>query len=303
MENGGLLGESKKDIHDILPTGHYPRSLHFSHTATAEMVTLEINKAGLSFPLIGKPDIGGKGRGVKLLKDEKEVIHYAHKVLLDYHIQEYIDYPNEVGIFYYRYPDSEKGKISGIVSKQFLTVTGNGKSSLAELLRADTRSMMYLKNLEVMHMDQLNEIIPAGLKRLLSPYGNHARGAKFIDDTRLRDDELETTIDQISKSIPGFYFGRFDIRFQSWDKLKKGKEFVIIELNGAGAEPTHIYDPAHSLFFALKEIIRHWDIMARISRMNHRKGIRYLNFRQGVKMFRDEKTYSELLDVMAEQIQ
>ena len=53
---------------------------------------------------------------------------------MDYHIQEYVDYPLEVGIFYYRYPDAETGHISGIVGKEFLTVTGNGKDSLIQLL-------------------------------------------------------------------------------------------------------------------------------------------------------------------------
>ncbi len=303
IENGGLIGESKKDIHLILPQAFYPRTVHFSHSAPADWVMVNIREAGLSFPLIGKPDIGGKGRGVKLLKDEKEVIHYAHKALLDYHIQEYINYPNEVGIFYYRYPDAEKGKISGIVFKQFLTVTGNGRSSLGDLLRSDSRSIMYLENLEAVHGDQLKEIIPAAEERIVSPYGNHARGSKFLDGTKQCDEELEEMIDGISKTIPGFYFGRFDIRFQSWETLKKGKEFVIIEVNGAGAEPTHMYDPAHSVFFAWKEIIRHWAIMAKISRINHQKGVPYLSFSQGVKMFRDEKKYSEVLDAMASQTQ
>ncbi len=154
-----------------------------------------------------------------------------------------------------------------------------------------------------MHHGRLDEVIPEGEQRVVSPYGNHARGSKFLDCTAWCDKQLEDTIDAISKSIPGFYYGRFDIRYLSWDRLKEGKDLVIIEVNGAGAEPTHMYDPSHSVFFAWKEIIRHWSIMEKISRKNHKKGIPYLSFRDGVKMFRDEKKNSEILLAMSAQIQ
>jgi hypothetical protein len=300
IENGGLIGESKKDIHRILPVSLYPRTIHFPAKPDTIMVLEEIKKAGLSFPLIGKPDIGGKGRGVRLLQDEHDIIHYCEKALLDFHIQEYIDYSNEVGIYYYRFPDTEKGNITGIVCKKFLTVKGNGKENLLELMKAGNRSIMYLRSLEAEHRDKLQEIIPEGEERIVSPYGNHARGSTFLDCSHLADEDLLETIENISKQIPGFYFGRFDIRFRSWEKLRKGKEFIVIEVNGAGAEPTHMYDPVHSIFFAWKEIIRHWNIMEKISRMNHEKGIPYLAFRQGIQVFRDEMKNSEKLVAMGE---
>jgi len=302
IENGGLIGESKKNIHNILPKEYYPATVHFSSATPGDKVVDEIKSAGLKFPLIGKPDIGGKGRAVKLLHTDQDIFHYAKHALLDFHIQEYIDYPLEAGIFYYRYPDEEKGRISGIVSKHFLSVTGDGKTTLLELLKADRRSIMYMENLEAMHRDKLNEVLTAGEVRIVSPYGNHARGSKFLDDSNAVDGELEQLIDNISKTIPGFYFGRFDIRYNNWELLKKGREFIIIELNGAGAEPTHMYDPRHSIFFALKEIIRHWDIMARISRINHKKGIPYLSFSEGLNVFRVEKKNAELLGKMSAQI-
>ena len=228
------------------------KTVHFAKATGSREVLEKLQEAGLQFPLIGKPDIGGRGRGVKLLRDEQDAVHYSQKALMDYHIQEYISYPLEVGIFYYRYPDAEKGKISGIVGKEFLTVKGNGKDTLLQLMQADSRSIMYLKTLEAMHQDKLGEIIPEGEERIVSPYGNHARGSKFLDVSGLTDPQLEETIDTISKNIPGFYFGRFDIRFSSWDLLREGKEFVIIEINGAGAEPTHMYDPKHSDLLCLE---------------------------------------------------
>jgi hypothetical protein len=36
----------------------------------------------------------------------------------------------------------------------------------------------------------------------------------------------------------GFYFGRLDIMYQSIADLEQGKDFAIVELNGAASEPT-----------------------------------------------------------------
>ena len=82
------------------------------------------------------------------------------------------------------------------------------------------------------------------------PYGNHSRGSKFIDLSNLIDEQLSSTINLICLSIPDFYYGRLDIKFKDWEDLKNGKNFSIIEVNGAGSEPTHIYDPKHSIFYA-----------------------------------------------------
>ncbi|MEM9869020.1 MAG: D-alanine--D-alanine ligase, partial [Bacteroidota bacterium] len=66
-----------------------------------------------------------------------------------------------------------------------------------------------------------------------------------------------------------------------------GKKFSVIEINGAGGEPTHIYDPDHSVFYAWKEIFRHWKLMNKVSILNHKKGYSYLSFKDGRAMLRD----------------
>jgi hypothetical protein len=299
IENGGLIGESKKDIHQILPKNRFPATVHFTAGRPGTEVLASLEEQGLSLPLVGKPDIGGRGRGVKILRTPQDIIYYAEKATMDFHIQAYIDYPLEVGIFYYRYPNKEKGMLTGIVSKQFLTVKGNGRDSLLTLIRNDKRGIMYLSSLQNMHRENLDRIPSRDEEVMLSEFGNHARGSKFLDRSSWIDDELTDTIDRLSKEIDGFYFGRFDVRYNSLDELKKGEKFMIIELNGAGSEPTHMYDPEHSVFFAVKEIIRHWNIMARISKMNHDRGVPYPSFSEGRKIFRKDKEASKLLDVMA----
>jgi hypothetical protein len=300
IENGGFLNESKKDIYTIMPPHLSPKTVFFSLPSNADFVIGELKKQGLRFPLIGKPNIGGRGRGVKALRDENDVRVYVQNAFLDFHIQEFVAFKNEVGIFYCRYPDRTEGEITGIVKKEFLTVTGDGKSTIRTLLEKEKRAILQMQSLERMYGDVLDSVLPEGEKKVMVPYGNHARGAKFLDVSHLIDEELTRMIDNLCRQVKDFYFGRLDIRYSNWEELKKGKNFTVIEVNGAGSEPTHIYDPRHSIFFAWKEIVRHWIILFRISRMNHRKGYRYLSFREGVKMFREDKIISQKLAAMTE---
>jgi hypothetical protein len=127
-------------------------------------------------------------------------------------------------------------------------------------------------------------------------YGNHARGAKFIDGSSWIDEELEATFDKVCKEIKGFYFGRLDIRYPSWNELKNGI-FSIIELNGAGSEPTHIYDPKHSILHAWKEIARHLNILCRISKINHHQlNMPYTTFSEGILLLRKHFRYQRKLN-------
>lgn len=300
IRNGGFLNESKKEIVPLIPEALHPRTAFFALPCNAALVLAELQRKSLHFPLMGKPDVGGRGRGVKVLKDDNDVRDYVRTAFLDFHIQEYVPYKNEVGIFYCRYPNEDRGRITGIVEKEFMTVIGDGKSSMRELLGRNKRALMYMDSFENLHGGFLDNILPDGEQQVISPFGNHARGARFIDATHRVDTQLTETIDAICRQIPDFYYGRLDVRYQSWDELKAGKHFAIIEVNGAGSEPTHIYDPKHSLFFAWKEIVRHWIILNRISRQNKKKGHQYLSLREGIAMFKENKMWSEKLAAMAD---
>jgi hypothetical protein len=300
IKNGGFLNESKKEIFPLIPEFLQPATVFFSIPSNAEIVLNEIYKNGLSFPLIGKPDTGSRGRGVKVLTNDDDVRVYVKNAFVDFHIQEYVAYKNEIGIFYYRFPNEENGKISGIVRKEFLKVEGDGINSTMQLLQQNKRAILQIKVLEKLYGAELNNVLLNGEEKILVPYGNHSRGAMFIDDSHLIDEALTKTIDTICKQIHGFYFGRFDIRYDNWEYLKIGKKFSIIEMNGAGSEPTHIYDPKHSIFFAWKEIIRHWVILNKISRQNQKRGYKYLTVSEGIKMFKEDKVFSQKLAAMKE---
>jgi hypothetical protein len=289
--------ESKKEVYDLIPFEYYPATLFFKVASSLQNILALIKQRNLKYPLIGKPDIGMKGMMVKILENENEMLSYAQNSKVDFLIQEFVPFKNEIGIFYYRYPNEENGHISGIVKKEFLAVTGDGISTVEQLLLENKRAVLQLPVLRKAEKDKMNIVLKKDEEFILVPYGNHVRGAKFLDDSQLIDEQLTMTIDSICKKVDGFYFGRLDIRYNDWEELKQGKNFSIIELNGSGSEPTHIYDPRHSVFWAWKEIAKHWKILYHISKLNHQlQNAPYMTTRMGLDMFKQNSEYVKLLN-------
>ncbi len=288
--------ESKKEIYDIIPEKYIPKTLFFKDGTPATEILKAVENSGISFPCIAKPDIGGKGRGVEKLFTAAGIITYAAKINMDFLVQQFIPYPQEVGIFYCRMPDEANGQITGIVSKEFLIVKADGVSTLTQLIEKDPRYHLQLPALQKIYGDGLEAVLEKDELKNLVPYGNHARGAKFIDVSHWADESFNINFDELCKKIPGFYFGRLDIMYSNFEDLKAGRHLCIIELNGAGSEPTHIYDPRHSLFFAWKEIARHFRMLCDISIQNHKKGHRYLTVKEGMQMFKENKAVNKTLE-------
>lgn len=298
IENGGFIMESKYRIYQQLPVGSSPLTFFFPAGVGPDKVRKAIKENGLSYPLILKPDIGMRGLAAKKIDSDRELEKFVPFFTIPFLLQEFVSFPKEAGIFYYRFPKEESGQISGVVRKEFLTVRGNGTSTLVELLKKEKRFILQLDALREEYAQEWEAVLAEGEEKILVPYGNHARGAKFLDDTELVTPELTRHFDELAKKIPGFYFGRLDIRYNSWEDLCQGKNYSIIELNGAGSEPTHMYDPKHSLFFAWKEIIRHWSLMWKISRANHQKGIEYASLREGKEIWSAHKAYVPKLEAV-----
>lgn len=286
FKNGGFIMVSKKAIYNLIPQKYYPRTELIEEGMAVEEIKTTIEKAFIQYPCFAKPDIGLRGCGVKKINTVQELEQYAMRANFDFLVQDLIPFQNEVGIFYVRYPNEKKGKITGIVSKEFLIVTGNGLASIEELIKLNPRYELQLEVLKQEYGIKLLEVLPKGEKLNLMPYGNHSRGAKFIDGSHWVTQKLEDTINEICLQIPGFFFGRMDVMYNSFEELENGKNFFIVELNGAASEPTHIYDPKHSLFFAWKELAQHITYMYEISVANNRHGIPYLKHRAGMKEYR-----------------
>jgi hypothetical protein len=299
IKNGGYIMESKKDVYDLLPSSFYPATLYFDKGVAIARIVDEIESAGISFPLIVKPDIGERGLAVKKVKNITELAKYVRDIPVPFLVQEFVSYENEAGVFWCRIPGATNGVITGIVNKEPVVITGDGVLTVAALVMQNKRYILQWKQIQELNRDVLDTVPAKGEQLLLIPYGNHSRGSLFTDHTFRVTEQLSATMDRICGSIPDFYYGRLDIRFRDWESLEAGKDFSIIEVNGSGSEPTHIYDPRHSIFFAWREIIKHWDLLYKICRANNRNGVAYMTLVNGRKEMNSFREIEALLNTRA----
>ena len=281
MFGSGFIGESKAEILQGLTAKHESKAfvarfkLISSETSHKECVATAqefISENNLNFPVVLKPDKGERGAGVSIIKTEKDLEEYLLKNKGATIIQEYVA-GKEYGVFYYRYPTRATGKIFAITDKRFPSVTGDGAATLEELILKDERAVCMAKTYFNLHHENLYNIPDANERIQLVELGTHCRGAVFLDGTEIKTDELENTIDELSKSYEGFYFGRYDIRAPSLEDFKAGKNFKVVELNGVTSEATNIYDPKNSLLAAYKILFEQWRIAFEIGAQNRARGV------------------------------
>ncbi|MDB5192597.1 MAG: hypothetical protein JWQ96_2160 [Segetibacter sp.] len=291
----GFEGEGKKEMYEQMPMHLYPRTIYVTPETAIEIAKEKMVKDGLNYPVIAKPEIGMQGILFRKIDSEPELDTY-HKIMpFEYVIQEYVDLPLEVSVFHIRYPGQTKGKVTGFILKEYMHVVGDGRSTLLHLIQQHPKAQYRMLEMRQKHGHSFNKIIPAGERYILSIAGNHNRGAKFVNLHKQIDQRLVDVFDNISNSIGQFYFGRYDLKCSSVEELKEGKNFSILEFNGAGAEPNHIYDCGMSYFDALKEVAKHWQDLYLIGRINKAKGIRYWTFKQGLEQIINSKKFFKKL--------
>lgn len=282
IESGGMIGESKSEILDLVPEEVKPKTLFFEKGTMKEDVISQVKAHKLIYPMIAKPDMGERGWQVEKIIDEASLEKYIRVSPVDFLIQEYIDLPIELGVFYYRMPDEKQGEVSSIVLKEMLKVVGDGRSNLKELMMQYDRAKLQIKTLE---LEKDLTIIPKnGIEVELVSIGNHSKGTTFLNGNHLITEQIRNQFDELSKRVDGFFFGRYDLRCASYEALGKG-EMKIMELNGAGAEPAHIYHPGFSLFQAYEVLFKHWKVLGKISRANHKKGIKYMTMAEAKEIW------------------
>ena len=99
-------------------------------------------------------------------------------------------------------------------------------------------------------------------------FSHISKKLRFEDLTPYITKELVVHFDKISTEINGFYFGRFDIKANNIEELTKGV-FTIIELNGIGSVPLHVYDPHTSIRACYKHYGRHYKRALEIATANN----------------------------------
>jgi membrane protein DedA with SNARE-associated domain len=291
IETGGFMGESKASVMNMVGddqkswVAEYTLLQKESDNPEEDVVRAEalMLEKGLSYPVVAKPDIGWNGYGVQLVENRAQLIKYitsfppSEKMLL----QRPVHHDGEAGVFYVRIPGEEKGRIYSITLRYFPFVIGDGKTTLRDLIKNDSRTKLradfYLGE-KPNHLgfgkDDLDHIPQEGELIRLAFIGSLRVGGLYRDAGYLITPELTAQFDAIAKSMPEFYYGRFDIRFESTDLLKAGRGFTIIEINGAGAEAIQAWDPNVPLLKLYREFFKAQSLLFKVGAMNRKRGFK-----------------------------
>jgi hypothetical protein len=297
---GGFVGESKFAIYKQLPLGTYPTTLLATPDNSVEELNRKRISHGLNFPVVAKPDVGQMGLMFRKIESLDHLKQYHRTMPVPYVLQEYIDYPLEVSVFYYRIPGEDSGRITGFVKKEYMQVVGDGVRTLKQLIVDYSRARYRLAELFSKHESKLSWVVPDGEAFILSHALNLSRGGRLVSLEGENDSQLLKVFDNISRYTKSFYFGRYDIKCRSVEDLKAGRNFSILEYNGAGAEPHHVYNGDFGLFAACRVLVNHWAILFRISRENRKNGIPVWHHESGKHFINHARKHMRLLKVLDE---
>jgi hypothetical protein len=288
--SGGFRGETKSSYLGQVVSDHQRWVAQWttislfdelSSTARLRMAEQRMADSSLAYPLIAKPDIGACGYGVRLVRSARELSSYLERFPPGQEVilQEYVPWHGEAGIFYVRDPGVEKGKIYSFGLRYYPHVVGDGRSTLRQLIKADHRASRRAKLHFEVFAAHLNEVPEKSSIVRLATAASLRVGALYRDGSAYITLALTERLDRIARSMPEFYYGRFDIRFRTIEALMRGEDFLIVEINGAGAEAIHIWDPELTIGDAYRTWFDQHEILFSIAASNRARGIKPLSLR------------------------
>lgn len=254
ITTGGMVGEGKLEY--LASMGS--RALRATAITTfavadgvesAAGVEAAMQRAGLRYPIVVKPDLGWCGFGVRRIDDGPALQAYLggfpHGERLV--VQPWLDETGEAGLFYMRRPGERRGQIIGMLLRHFPRVTGNGVSTVAQLIAADPRaSRLGADGASEACCDTADVPAPGQVVRIAVVASTRV-GGMYEDGSALVTPALARALDAICHDMTDFHVGRFDVKFDSLAALRAGTGFRIIEVNGAGSEAVHAWDPSLTL--------------------------------------------------------
>jgi hypothetical protein len=293
---GGAMGESKWDILQLLPPEILPAMVLAEPEEEFSNLLEKLEHAGLSFPLIAKPDVGERGFLVKKVENPAQLKEHLDRWKVRFILQEFLAHPGEASVLYHLYPGPNGGfGITSVCLKEFLQITGDGQSNIRQLMQQQARSAFQLRRFEQDFPELLDRIPAKGENVLLEPIGNHARGTKFINGNHLINEPMSRAFETICRQIPGIQYARFDLKTDSWEALQRA-EFKVMELNGVLGEPAHIYDPTHGMLRAYRDLWRHWRLLYRLHRAQKQSGLPPTPHRESWLFIRQYFRYKKQLE-------
>lgn len=288
MEAGGMVGERKHQA--LQPLQDNAPDLAARFVLVGQQALGQRIEQVLAFaehnawPVVLKPDVGQRGRGVHIARDRQQVAAYLERFDGDVIAQRYIA-GEEYGVFVARMPGQQQVRILSIVHKTFPQVCGDGLHSLGELIVADARARLIASLLFARWAAELVRVPQAGEVVQLVEIGAHCRGSLFLDARELASPALQTTLQRLLDAVPGYAFGRMDLRVPSSAHFQRGEGLQVLELNGVSAESAHIYHPGTPLVEGYRAMLEQWSLAFEIGAAYARMGVPVTSARELLRLF------------------
>lgn len=285
---GGLSAASKvkvldhfKSCEQFLPQVLIAKDMSVEDRKSKALAFIE----NASLPVIAKPDRGVVGIGVRKISSLEELDEMVEIMPCDYMLQKFCDYPLEYGIFFCKYPGSEKGRVVSLTQKLIPTIIGDGQKTVRDLVDLNPH-IKFNKNNLLTHAKNLDYVPKAGENYQILDQASHTYGCVFKDNYYEISPEMDAWMNEMCSKASEFYFGRFDMKMKDKDSLKIGDGTKICELNGCWSEPTHIYDDDHTIAYAAKEMFRSYKRAYKIAKLNQKRLNIKIPYREIINAYR-----------------
>lgn len=294
---GGVVGESKvailRSLHssadlvlhaELFDAGPAPAA---RARAALDAITHDPRLGG--FPVILKPDAGLRGFGVRLVRAAEQLEGYFRTTTSPVMVQRYHAGPHEVGVLWVRdlrAGKAARGMIYAVTRKEFPVLEGDGRHTIEQLIYRHPRFRCQASTFLARFSADASRVLARGASFRLAEAGNHCQGTLFRDGADVVTPELSRAIDSLALSmacagceengdaVGGLDFGRFDLRFESWEDLRAGRNFGVIELNGTSSEATNLYDPQKSLLWSYRVLFGQWRHLFELGAWRAARGVR-----------------------------
>lgn len=267
MPWGGMFDAPKSSILQQLRPQNRPQGqlIHFAGGVPGI-------PAAVSFPLIVKPDAGERGRGVYKINDAAAwTALWQQSAPGAYLVQNFVPAPYEFGVFVIR-DVAGRLRIQSLTWKLPLGVVGDGHSSLEQLLAVHPRAQRFKQFWPRFSANERKAVPAVGTFIPLHFSGNHSRGATFLNASHFIDADMEAAFNALLAPLAGFHYGRLDVMVAEVADLRHPDRIQVLEINGANAEPAHVYDPDGSWWAGLREHFRFQRMMWRVANRNLKAG-------------------------------
>lgn len=275
MDDGGVVGERKSPLllalRRALPDATPAAELLPATLPAAERLRRAQAFASGQYPVVLKPEIGQRGRGVAIIRSAEQLATYLSAADFDVLAQAFVA-GEEFGIFVYRDPSDDAARIFSITCKRLPQIVGDGVSSIGELIWRHPRARLSAPLLLRQHAARLDQVLPGGVAMPLVELGSHCRGAVFEDGANLASEPLLARLRQILAGLPGFHFGRLDIIAPDAAALSAGRGLQVLEVNGVTSEAAHVYHPGTPLLTGYRVFFAQWWLAFAIGQRNRARG-------------------------------